>query len=694
MGSQNIYARADQFEKTLFRIIPLSHTQQRPMTSQARIDRLKTGTAKIGCLINPMGGQTRKRQSAIQNALNEIPGIMVCEATDAITFKSAIEQLLRANIDLLVVVAGDGTTHAILGHLFKLLTPEQWPVLMVIPGGTTNMTPLDLGIQGKPEQALHRLRDYLLKPSAPKLVLRPVLRIEQTGMTPIYGMFFAVGLVARGVKFSRSPVKQLGITGSIFTFLIMLRSFFGMIAGMLLGRPQSEWAPVNMTMTEANGRTHQGTYLFALVSALDCLLLNIRPYWGKEPAPLHVTLVNQQPKRLWRSVWPLLSGGGQVLQETDGYYSHNTHSLTLQMDDEYIVDGELYRSASSHEPLRISATDPVTFFVPEDTTISMTRSKTASAVQLPVRLINEVAWESKKAVSPDLVPLVDALIMRFGTSLDAVILYGSCLHSAISLEEGIVDLYVIVDSYHKAYPERYLANLNAWLAPNVFYLEIPHQERTLRAKYAVISTSDFARGAQLWFHPYIWARFAQPSRLLYYRDDSVRERIYAALAHSVVTFLKSGAQTLEAGILDVEEIWTRCLMLTYAAELRAERETRARHLAQANLNALIRLTEVAAPLLTGILEKQENGKYRCLTTLETQRKALWLWRLRRWQGRILSILRLSKATLTFNNSVEYAAWKIERHTGVSVEITPMLRRHPILWGLKVAWRLMRRGVLR
>jgi hypothetical protein len=289
---------------------------------------------------------------------------------------------------------------------------------------------------------------------------------------------------------------------------------------------------------------------------------------------------------------------------------------------------------------------------------------------------------------------VDALIMRFGASLDAVILYGSCLHSAISLEEGIVDLYVIVDSYHKAYPERYLANLNAWLAPNVFYLEVPHQERTLRAKYAVISTSDFARGAQFWFHPYIWARFAQPSRLLYCRDDPVRERIYAALAHSVVTFLKSGVAALEAGILDVEEIWTRCLTLTYAAELRAERETRARHLAQANLSALIRLTEVAAPMLTGVLEKQENGKYHCLTTLETQRQALWFWRLRRWQGKILSILRLSKATLTFNNSVEYAAWKIERHTGVSVEITPMLRRHPILWGLKVAWRLLRRGVLR
>ncbi|PXW90831.1 diacylglycerol kinase family enzyme [Nitrosomonas sp. Nm84] len=660
------------------------------MTLQTRIDRLRTGTAKVGCLFNPMGGQARKHEPAIRQALSEIPGIFVCEAIDAIAFKSAIDQLLRMKIDLLVIVAGDGTTHAILGHLFAALAPAKWPVLMVIPGGTTNMTSLDLGMRGKPEQILRRLRDFLLQPMEPRLVQRSVLRIEQAGMGAIYGMFFAVGLVARGVKFSRSPVKQIGITGGIFTFLIMLRS----LAGMILGRHQSEWAPVTMAMAQTDGRIYQGTYLFALVSALDCLLLNIRPYWGKEPAPLHVTLVDQHRKRLWRSIWPLISGGGEVLQEKDGYYSHNTHSLTLQMDDEYIVDGELYRSASANKPLRITATNPVTFLVLGGAVTTMAHTKVTSTEQLPIRLLSEVAWESNKETSPDLVPVVDSLIMRFGESLDAIILYGSCLHSAISLDEGIVDLYVIVDSYHKAYSVRYLANLNAWLAPNVFYIEVPHQGRTLRAKYAVISTHDFRRGAQHWFHPYIWARFAQPSRLLYCRDDAVREHIYASLAHSVVTFLKSGAAALEAGIFDVEEIWTRCLMLTYAAELRAERETRARHLAQTNLGAFTRLTEVATPMLRGILEKQDNGKYRCLTDPATQRRTLWRWRLRRWQGRILSILRLSKATLTFNNSVEYAAWKIERHTGVRVEITPMLRRHPILWGLKVAWRLLRRGVLR
>lgn len=313
---------------------------------------------------------------------------------------------------------------------------------------------------------------------------------------------------------------------------------------------------------------------------------------------------------------------------------------------------------------------------------------------LPTELLDEVAIECNKPVSADFVSLVDALIMRFGESLDAVMLYGSCLHSAVSLEEGIVDLYVIVDNYHKAYSERYLAVLNAWLAPNVFYLEVPHQQKTLRAKYAIISTTDFARGTRVWFHSYIWARFAQPSRLLFARNDMVRQHIYTALVHSVVTFLQSCAPALEADNYSVEELWTRCLTLTYAAELRAERETRTRHLAQASLEAFTRLTAAASPLLTEILQRQENGQYRCLTTPAMQRLALWHWRLRRWQGRVLSILRLAKATFTFSNSVDYAAWKIERHTGVRVEITPLLRRHPILWGLKVAKQLLQRGVLR
>lgn len=329
------------------------------MTDPLRIENLKTKTASIGLLLNPKGGQASKRGAQIHNVLTEMPNVIVREASNAIEFRTSLDSLLQANIDLLVIVAGDGTIHATLSHLFAAYPTDQWPALLLVPGGTTNMTALDLGIRGKPDQVLKRLKAFLLQPSNPTLITRPALCIEQIGKDKTYGMFFAIGLVARGVKFSRSSVKQIGITGGIFTILIMLRSLFGMI----LGKHQSEWAPVELSTTEANGETHKKTYLFALVSALDCLLLDIRPYWGTAQAPLHVTMVDQQRKRLWRSLWPLLSGRGHTLKEQDGYHSHNTHTVEFLMDDEYIVDGELYQASSQNGPLRISATEPVTFLI-------------------------------------------------------------------------------------------------------------------------------------------------------------------------------------------------------------------------------------------------------------------------------------------------------------------------------------------
>jgi len=329
------------------------------MTDPQRIENLKTKKANVGLLLNPKGGQASKRDAAIRNVLSEMPNVIVREASNALEFKTSLDSLLQADIDLLVIVAGDGTIHATLSHLFTTYPVDQWPVLLLVPGGTTNMTALDLGVRGKPDQVLERLKAFLAQPSNPTLITHPALCIEQTGKDKIYGMFFAIGLVARGVKFSRSSVKQIGITGGIFTILIMLRSLFGMI----LGKHQSEWAPVELSTTEANGETRKKTYLFALVSALDCLLLDIRPYWGTENAPLHVTLVDQQRKRLWRSLWPLLSGRGHTLNEQDGYHSHNTHAVEFLMDDEYIIDGELYQASSQNGPLRISATEPVTFLV-------------------------------------------------------------------------------------------------------------------------------------------------------------------------------------------------------------------------------------------------------------------------------------------------------------------------------------------
>ena len=67
--------------------------------------------------------------------------------------------------------------------------------------------------------------------------------------------------------------------------------------------------------------------------------------------------------------------------------------------------------------------------------------------------------------------------------------------------------------------------------------------------------------------------------------------------------------------------------------------------------------------------------------------------MRRWWGRLLNLLRLMKAAFTFRGGLDYAAWKIERHSGIKVELTDSDRAHPILTGLRLLMSVKRQGGL-
>ena len=322
----------------------------------------------------------------------------------------------------------------------------------------------------------------------------------------------------------------------------------------------------------------------------------------------------------------------------------------------------------------------------------MSNNKILVRRELPSALIKEKAAQCSRNLSIDLSPFVPVLRERFGDSIQGILLYGSCLHTE-SLENSVVDLYVVVDGYTNAYKSRFLRRLNTIVPPNVFYLEVSGEEQTLRAKYGVISLEDFEDGAGQWFHSYIWGRFAQPIRILYVKNEEVRVQLHHILAQSTVTFLEESIPALGNSIVDSETIWTRGLALSYDAELRPERATRARQLTHLNMGDYKRLMACASPLLDNLIEALPHDRYRCLTDERTCRRSLRRWRLRSWLGRILSVMRLAKAVFTFADCIDYAAWKIERHTGIQIEVTPQLRKHPILLGWRVLFQLIRKGVM-
>lgn len=288
--------------------------------------------------------------------------------------------------------------------------------------------------------------------------------------------------------------------------------------------------------------------------------------------------------------------------------------------------------------------------------------------------------------------LSDALRQRHGDCVAAILFYGSCLRSGDPFD-GLVDLYLIVDGYRCANSGRARAVWNRLLPPNVFYAEFPAGERRLRCKYAVLSRRDLAVGtSRRWFHSYLWGRFSQPAALAWSRDDAARTQVAAALARAVVTFLDRALPSLpERG--SVQSLWQQALALSYATELRPESAGRAEELTRSNAAYYRRVTALAAPLLAWPL-RLDGEHYRCRLAASRRFMNRVGWRVRSAQGKLLSVLRLSKALFTFDGGLDYAAWKLERHSGQHIEIPERVRRYPLLfvWGL--VWNLYRRGVFR
>ena len=330
------------------------------MTEELRIKKIQMGNAKVGLVFNPLSGRIRKHEGTIKGVLGKIPGVILREAKTGPEFKETVDEFLDTKVDLLVIAAGDGTVQGILSHLFTEYDHIDWPILAIIPGGTTNMTALDLVKYDNPEDSARKLSQYISTKSLPVLLKKNVLCIEQAGVNKVYGMFFAVGIIARAVIFSRSGIKKVGITGEIYSGLIMAVYF----VGLLLRRCTGAWAPANMTAVKLAGKTFSGPHQFLFASALNRLLFNTRPYWGQEQEPLHVTFVEKRKKVLRKyisSIWALISGRYAALKEIDGYHSYNSSVIELAVDDDYIVDGEFYHAASQDGPLKISAAGPVTF---------------------------------------------------------------------------------------------------------------------------------------------------------------------------------------------------------------------------------------------------------------------------------------------------------------------------------------------
>lgn len=290
----------------------------------------------------------------------------------------------------------------------------------------------------------------------------------------------------------------------------------------------------------------------------------------------------------------------------------------------------------------------------------------------------------------DLEPLIECLQARCGAALRAVVLYGSTRRSA-NVRDGLVDLMAVVADYRSVHGTGLTALFNHLLPPNVYYLEAGPEHVRVRCKYIIVSEKTFETRTAGGLDGYFWARFSQPCRLVWAADAAVADRLAAARANAATHFAGQ-ALALANGSFSAARFWVRAVSATYGCELRPEPPGAADALIGRDPEFWDGLSQVLLPTLAGVTVN-DDGSFRIELPRGRQITGRSRWALRRGWSKWLNILRLLKAAGTFANGIDYLSWKIERHSGVKVEVTDSMRRHPRLASWRLLFRMWRSGAL-
>lgn len=317
-----------------------------------------------------------------------------------------------------------------------------------------------------------------------------------------------------------------------------------------------------------------------------------------------------------------------------------------------------------------------------------------------------VSDELDVPVRPAVEWLANRIRADYGDAVLGVLFYGSCLRK--ETDDGVLDFWVVVDDYAAAYSgggirRRIQSLINRIAPPNVYYLEADFEGTTLRTKYGVIDRRGFERNTSLAArHPYVWARFAQPARLVAARDEEAHDVLVDAVSEAPITMVGRLVCFLpiRAGQVRfrVAAFWQLAFRMTYDSERRPESEEWIRDVYLADENRYDAFASRAVEILTdrGHFDSAVHHPRAFDIGLSASKRGRqrFRWRWMRPYARMVGLIRLLKTSWTFGDWVPYVLWKLEKHRGRPLELSDRQRRHPFVFAWPVILPLLLKRNLR
>ena len=245
-------------------------------------------------------------------------------------------------VDLVAIFGGDGTMQMTLSQILSGSACSALPPVAMMPFGTTNMNALGLNHTRGRKAAVLSLEQAITSGNL-RIQKRPLVRV-QDGEETQFGFFFGTGIIA-------TVVERWNLERRSGQFANQLRSLIAMVNGLRSASSATE--------VVLDGSPVSIYALFA--TTLDRLIFGTRPFWGDaDQGALRLTWIERDAPQLLRHV-PGLLRGRPHMAAVPGYESLTAESLTLQLDNPYIVDGEIFHPTRSC--LTVEQSDPVRWVV-------------------------------------------------------------------------------------------------------------------------------------------------------------------------------------------------------------------------------------------------------------------------------------------------------------------------------------------
>lgn len=269
----------------------------------------------------------------------------------------------------------------------------------------------------------------------------------------------------------------------------------------------------------------------------------------------------------------------------------------------------------------------------------------------------------------------------------ALIHYGSHAQQSAVSPDSARDFFVVLEAYRPAY--RSLAAtldtrfhpgtaslLNRVLPPNVLSVRDPGAAPV--AKCAVLSLADLVRGCSARARDqFVRGRLFQQIQLVWVRDAQARDAVTDALVEARrCTF--GWVRPFLPPHFDTRAYCLEMLRISYAHEIRPEGHERLAALLEDQSATLLPMYDVLLSDLAtrGVLVRAADG-YRDAAPPRAwarARQKLWFK-----VSKLRATLRWAKYIALYDDWLDYVVRKVERRSGVRMELTSRERRWPLIF---------------